>query len=188
MTFDIPYRLVQESPKRISLRFPPFWRVISGLVAALVIAVALSAGSVHAIGVAIAAIGALGALYDERWVFDAEAGSFSFTAGIGPLRRRRQWEVADVATVTVSAPPAAEDDHSRRASRLLLGRSGHAGPQHLTTLGLDLTDEATDRTGEPRVRIESVSPRLHSTAVEKARRISRLLSVALDDGSHDGAS
>lgn len=87
--------------ERIALSLvSPAFRLAYGAMAAVIALSAIVALPDYAISLPAAvlfALCALAALYEERWTFDAEGSTITFSHGLLFLARRRRWDFGDVA-------------------------------------------------------------------------------------------
>lgn len=80
---------------------PAWYRAVLAFIAAVVAAASFSVGSVSFVGLAVAALTLLGALYEERWSFDAANGACGGRMGLLFAARGLSFQASEVSRLRV---------------------------------------------------------------------------------------
>ena len=103
------------------LRLGRGFRVIFTIMAAVILAGTLGSGPPAPLPLGLVLLLLAGALYEERWTVDPQAGTLTARHGLLPLARTRNWPIADIVSVR----------HSGAASATASGDRPGAGRRYL---------------------------------------------------------
>lgn len=99
---EIPFSLTRTKTNSIIYRIHPLFRIFSLCVSLVLLFASLSFDRVIIAGLCLSAISLLGALYDERWLFDATHGEIHYWEGFFPLRKFQKWHFSKISKINIS--------------------------------------------------------------------------------------
>lgn len=126
---EIPLSLTSPRPDRLVYGFPIWYRVVMGVIVA-VVATALFLGGTQpgVLGWVVLAILLLGTFYEDRWIFDQAIGQARHQAGLMFLSRTRTIDFAEIQSLRIvpfvkGTVPGSEDEKAENEAALKGTRS-----------------------------------------------------------------
>ncbi len=86
---------------RLIYGIPLWYRLLSGMTALILVSATVFSGGLGTAGTIILGIVILASLYEERWVFDAQAGSCTGRIGLVFAARKSSFAASDVSLVRI---------------------------------------------------------------------------------------